>query len=157
MNDLTDDPARGEAAEETRVGYRRPPVATRFRPGRSGNPRGRPKGARNLGAIIASALGEKVLATEDGRTRRISKYEAAIKQLVNSAATGDLRATHMLIGLVQAHEARPAEEKPERRFDKGDALVVSEFVRWIKRQVRDEILAAGGPSFETPAIAGSSG
>jgi hypothetical protein len=154
---LTDDASPGEAAEETRVGYRRPPVATRFRPGSSGNPRGRPKGARNLGAIIASALGEKVQATEDGRTRRISKFEAAIKQLVNSAATGDPRATQMLIGLVQAYEARAAEKKPERRLDKGDALVVSEIVRRIKRQARDEIFGAGAPSLETPAFAGSSG
>jgi hypothetical protein len=157
MNDLTDDPARGEAAEETRVGCRRPPVATRFRPGSSGNPRGRPRGARNLGAIIASALGEKVQATEDGRTRRISKFEAAIKQLANRAATGDPRATQMLIGLVQANEARPAERKPERRLDKGDALVVSEIVRRIKQQARDEIFGAGATSFETPAVAGSSG
>jgi hypothetical protein len=78
MSDLTDD----FAAEAPRVGYRQPPLATRFRPGSSGNPRGRPRGARNLGTIIASALGEKVQATEDGRTRCISKFEATIKQLV---------------------------------------------------------------------------
>jgi hypothetical protein len=62
----------------------------------------------------------------------------------------------MLIGLVQAHEARPAEKKPERRLDKGDSLVASEIIRRIKRQARDEIFGAGA-SFETPAIAGSSG
>jgi hypothetical protein len=38
----------GAQDDDPRVGYGRPPLATRFRPGQSGNPRGRPKGARNL-------------------------------------------------------------------------------------------------------------
>ena len=64
---------------DERIGYRRPPLRTRFRPGQSGNPRGRPGGARNLSTVIAAALGEKVAVTENGRRRRITKLEAAIK------------------------------------------------------------------------------
>jgi hypothetical protein len=52
---------------------------------------------------------------------------------------------------------RPPKRHASRRLDKGDALVVSEIVRRIKRQARDEILGAGSSSFETPAVAGSSG
>ena len=47
-----------------RVGYGRPPMMTRFRPGQSGNPRGRPKGARNLSTIVAAALSERVAINE---------------------------------------------------------------------------------------------
>jgi uncharacterized protein DUF5681 len=46
--------------ERMRVGYGRPPLMTRFRPGQSGNPRGRPKGARNLSTVVAAALSERV-------------------------------------------------------------------------------------------------
>ena len=45
--------------EERRVGYGRPPVATQFRQGVSGNPRGRPKGARNFATVVAATLGER--------------------------------------------------------------------------------------------------
>ncbi len=72
--------------DEERVGN--PPRAWRFRPGQSGNPRGRPKRAHGLGAVVARALGERVEATENGRKRRITKLEAAVTQLANSAAKG---------------------------------------------------------------------
>jgi Family of unknown function (DUF5681) len=87
------------AAANERVGYRRPPVGTRFRPGQSGNPRGRPKGARNLSTVIAAALSERVAVNENGRRRRITKLEAAVKQLVNRAASGEARATQLLLAL----------------------------------------------------------
>jgi hypothetical protein len=81
------------APESEHVGYRRPPVGTRFRAGQSGNPRGRPKGARNLSTVVAAALSERVAVNENGRRRRITKLEAAVKQLVNRAASGEARAT----------------------------------------------------------------
>jgi hypothetical protein len=115
-------------ASNERVGYSRPPVATRFRPGQSGNPRGRPKGARNLSTVIAAALNERVAINENGRRRRITKLDAAVKQLVNRAATGELRATHLLLSLVQANEARPAQQNADRVND-ADAIVMAELAR----------------------------
>ena len=90
---------------EERIGYGRPPRATRFRPGQSGNPRGRAKGSRNLTTIINAALNEPVIVTENGRRRRITKLEAAIKQLVNRAAAGEARATRQAIELGEANES----------------------------------------------------
>jgi Family of unknown function (DUF5681) len=83
---------------DERVGYGRPPIGKRFRPGQSGNPRGRPRGARNVNAVIAAALGERVAVTENGKRHRITKLEAAVKQLVNRAASGEARATQLLLG-----------------------------------------------------------
>jgi hypothetical protein len=103
-------------AVEERVGYRRPPVATRFRPGRSGNPRGRPRVKRHLGAVVARALSERVAVTEtDGRVRRISKLEATVKQIVDGAANGDARATKLLFALIKADERALAEPEDGRR------------------------------------------
>ena len=88
-----------------RVGDRRPPVATRFRPGQSGNPRGRPRRKRHLGAVVARALSERVTVEEtDGRVRRLSKLEATVKQIVDGATKGDARATRLLFALIKADE-----------------------------------------------------
>jgi hypothetical protein len=122
-----------EAAVEKCVGYRRPPVRTRFRLGQSGNPRGRPKGARNLGTVIAAALGERVAVTENGCRRRITKLEAAVKQLVNRAASGEARATQLLLALVQANEARPAQVDAQR-LGEADAIVMAELTRRLGRE-----------------------
>jgi hypothetical protein len=67
------DEANAEEREESRIGYGRPPVATRFRKGVSGNPRGRPKGARNIATVVAATLGERISITENGRRKRITK------------------------------------------------------------------------------------
>ena len=114
------------------VGYGRPPIATRFQPGRSGNPLGRPKGARNLSAVMASTLNEKVPITENGRRRHITKLEAAVKQLVNRAASGEARATQLLFALIAADEAKPPEIKNDR-FADADLTVMAELARRFGR------------------------
>jgi hypothetical protein len=114
-----------------RVGYCRPPVETRFRPGQSGNPRGRPKGARSVSTVIAAALSERVAVTENGQRRHISKLEAAVKQLVNRAASGEFRATQLLLALAQANESHPASQD-EQRFSEDDAVVMKELARRLK-------------------------
>jgi Family of unknown function (DUF5681) len=92
--------------EDTEIGYAKPPVHSRFRKGQSGNPQGRPKGRLNIATVLEKTLHEKVVINENGRRRTITKLEAAVKQLVNKAATGDLRALHHLTAL-----AKSAEEK----------------------------------------------
>ena len=81
------------------VGFQRPPRHTQFRKGTSGNPKGRPREAKNLAAVLEEALAEKVAIVENGRRRKITKRSAMIKQLVNKAASGDLRASRQLTDL----------------------------------------------------------
>ena len=112
---------------------RRPPPATRFRPGQSGNPRGSRKRAATLGAAVAAALGEKIDVKENGRSRRVTKLEAAAKQLANRAASGDQRAMQLVARLLEVDDPRPAPKEPER-ISEGDALVMSEIVRRLSRR-----------------------
>ena len=79
-------------SSEYQVGYGRPPQQTRFPKGRSGNPKVRTKGPRGLASIWLRVMNEKVTINENGQRRRITKQEAAIKQLANKAASGDKRA-----------------------------------------------------------------
>src|SRR5437588_11273536 len=86
----------GRSSEDP-VGYCRPPQHTQFRKGQSGNPKGRPKGSQALASIWLRAMNEKVTISENGQRRRITKQEAAIKQLANKAASGDKRAMQDMI------------------------------------------------------------
>ena len=89
-----------------RAGYCAPPEATRFKKGVSGNPKGRPKGRVNVATALTKALREKVVINENGRRRTVTKLEAAVKQLVNKAAGGDLRALRHLTELAPDAEAK---------------------------------------------------
>jgi Family of unknown function (DUF5681) len=136
MSEEGEDLPTNKAAEgDEPVGYRRPPIGTRFRPGQSGNPRGRPKGARNLSTVVAAALGERVAVTENGRRRRITKLEAAVKQLVNRAAAGEPRATQLLLALVEADEARPAQQDAAH-LNEADEIVVAGLMRRLGRDAQ---------------------
>ena len=90
------------------VGYGKPPKATQFRPGQSGNPRGRPKGARGVAKVLEAALSQEVTVTEGGRTTRITKREALIMSLVTKAIKGDMRAAAQTLKLIEAYEEQPA-------------------------------------------------
>jgi hypothetical protein len=88
------------------VGYKKPPRASRFKPGRSGNPKGRPRGSKNLSTIIQQELNTPVIVNENGRRRKISKRQAIAKQLVNNAAAGDPKAIPILLSETRLHEAQ---------------------------------------------------
>ena len=88
----------------TKVGYRHPPEKSRFKAGQSGNPRGRPKGAVNLATAVERTLLERVVIVENGKRKTVTKLEAAIKQVVNQAASGNLKALQLLATLVRSEE-----------------------------------------------------
>lgn len=82
-----------------KVGYGKPPKAKQFKRGRSGNPKGRPKGSLNLATDLTAELGEHITVREDGRSRKVSKQRALIKSLMAKALQGDIRATAALLAL----------------------------------------------------------
>jgi len=92
-------PAKGESGGYE-VGYGKPPQHTRFQPGLSGNPRGRPKGTKNLKTDLIEELGEKILVREGERAQKVSKQRAVVKTLVNRTLKGDARAAHSLLSMM---------------------------------------------------------
>ncbi|MGN6716821.1 MAG: DUF5681 domain-containing protein [Candidatus Binatia bacterium] len=81
------------------VGYRKPPVANRFRPGQSGNPRGRRKGVKNVATIFSDALYKPVKIRTAGRVRSLPKIEAIIEVILNKGLSGDTAAISKIIEL----------------------------------------------------------
>ena len=91
-------------SEGYRTGYKRPPRAHQFKPGKSGNPAGRPKGARSLSEEVRAALRRKIPITEGGRKRMISVLEAALRRLVEQAvAKGDRQAIREILTLADTY------------------------------------------------------
>jgi hypothetical protein len=84
-----------------KTGYATPPQSTRFPKGHCGNPKGRPKGRFNLATVLRNALETKTLIKRKGQRRRVTKLEAAIRHLVDSAAQGDLKALQFLAALLR--------------------------------------------------------
>jgi Family of unknown function (DUF5681) len=108
------------------VGYGKPPRDTRFKRGQSGNPRGRPPGAKNLSTLLNEALNESVVVTENGGRKRISKRKAAFKQLVNDAAKGNWRALKLLVDILQDIERRSEPQTEESSFSLADEKVIAQ-------------------------------
>ncbi|MBV9814132.1 MAG: hypothetical protein JO229_00100 [Alphaproteobacteria bacterium] len=109
------------------VGYGKPPRQTRFAKGQSGNPRGRPPGAKNLTTLLNEALDERVLVTENGGRRKVSKRQAIVTQLVNRAATADFRAIKMLLDFARdiERQSEPASAETSR-FTEADEKVIEQ-------------------------------
>jgi hypothetical protein len=83
------------------VGYRRPPANTRFKPGQSGNPKGKPKGRKKMADLLQDALDKRVPIREGDVLRKVSRAEAMILALILKAMKGDAKACATLIALTQ--------------------------------------------------------
>lgn len=106
MSGEHDDPAsliieaEGDADPSYPVGYGRPPVHTRFQPGRSGNPRGRPRTRKNLASMAKEVLQQPVAVMVNGRRRTVPALQAALQKLLARALKdGDPRALSAIIAL----------------------------------------------------------
>jgi len=92
-----ENPQNHEDSEKYDIGYKKPPKDSQFRPGQSGNKKGRPKDHRNTYNMLTEVLDQKISIKENGRDLRISKKLAMIMQLVNKAVKGDVKAINSLL------------------------------------------------------------
>ena len=119
------------------VGFGKPPKPSQFRKGFSGNPKGRPKGRRNLGTVLERTLQEKVVINENGVRRTVTKLEAAVKQLVNRAASGDLGAMRQLTALAASAEDQQV-ASPTRQLDEDDQKVMENVLKRFKKSANGD-------------------
>lgn len=111
-----------------------PPAAFRFVKGVSGNVKGRPKGSKNLKTLVMDAAGDKVGATINGRSRKITKLQAAVMQLATKAANGDHKAMTKFVELVDDMESRASVSRPvQYPFGEADLRVLHEMHQRMKQ------------------------
>lgn len=110
------------------VGKGRPPVETRFKPGRSGNPRGRPKTVKTVDAILREALHRKVALTEHGRPRTRTVQEVMIYNLTNAAARGDHKAVQLVIALQNQYRDSPENIVDPTSLPPEDEAILRDYI-----------------------------
>lgn len=114
------------------VGKGKPPVHTQFGKGQRSNSKGRPKGARNADTVFRKALAVRFEVKENGKTRRISKLEATVTQLINKAASGDLKAIEIVLRLNREIEARALPNEMPRPLSDADREVLELFAARVR-------------------------
>jgi hypothetical protein len=93
--------------------------------GRSGNPKGRPKGSKNLSTIIMDAARDQVSATIDGKPRKITKLQATAMQMATLAASGKPQMVAKFLDWVDEIEKRAAAARPtEYPINEADLEVI---------------------------------
>lgn len=119
------------------IGYGKPPKKSQFKPGQSGNPKGRPKGVKSLKSVVQKELAAKIEIKVQGKKTKATKIEAAIMKLVNDALSGNtkallevlkLAATHMPSDIDATDQSQPTSEEDKElvlRF-LGRALAAKE-------------------------------
>lgn len=112
------------------VGFGKPPKEHRFKPGQSGNPRGRPRGARGVNATVRKVLEQKTSVQTSGGTKKMAHVEVIIRKLLERALKGDTKAAEKL--LLMYRTAAP-EEVAEREVvsnddvSAGDAAILAAY------------------------------
>ena len=123
-----------ETARDYVVGYGKPPLHSRFQKGRSGNPKGRPRGRKNMSTLLSDALNGSVIVVENGRRKKITKREAIVTQLVNKSASADLKATQMVLAMLSDLESRADASADPAPFTEADQQVIQR----IQARLRSE-------------------
>jgi hypothetical protein len=130
--------------KEDRVGYGRPPVGSRFQPGQSGNPQGRPKRLPSFISELLTELTEEIPASGGGE-KKITRQRALVRGLVTAAIEGNMRALTLLVPVLA--RSSDAEDESPSGSEEDREILDAYVAREAKRQRRDE---SGEPSSTKP-------
>jgi hypothetical protein len=120
---------KGSNSSKFAVGYGRPPKATQFKAGKSGNPRGRPKGTRSVGAVLRDVIRQRIAVTENGKTRRIFVLEVVLRRLTNDAMRNDPKAVKLLLSLIDRYAESPDAEHHLEEALAEDRAILKRFLQ----------------------------
>ena len=143
----SNDSSKGPPDHE--IGHGHPPLQTRFKPGQSGNPKGRPKGRRNMRTVVEENLQQRITVREGARTRSIRKFDAYVLAVVNKAVQGDAKAQAVLLQICKAlgmtaETPELANSKPVTNYDED---IINNFLRRQRPPDADDSKdSAGGHS-----------
>ncbi len=119
------------------IGFGKPPKKTRFTKGKSGNPKGRPKGSKDFASDLRDVLDAKVAVTENGTLRKVTSQKATLMRLREQALKGDARAMKQLLDLAKEQAVEDWSRKAERGLTASEGDILERFTE-------DKLKARGG-------------
>ena len=119
--------------DDYEVGYGKPPKHTRFKPGSSGNPKGRSKGSKNFGSELLEELQEQIAVKESGRRRTVSKQRAVLKSLIARAMQGDTRAASLIATMVSRFLRQDDEPEEQTDLSGDDLAILEDYARRVRK------------------------
>ena len=122
-------------SDDYEIGYRKPPKGSQFKPGQTGNPRGRPKGARNLKTEIREVMKSQVTVTQNGQQKRITTRKAMVLRLIEKALSGSIPATRVLLDLIRDYDENEVDTVAQS-LSADDASILEMFAEKIRKQDR---------------------
>jgi Family of unknown function (DUF5681)/ParB/Sulfiredoxin domain len=131
------DSATRPPEETNAVGYGRPPRHTQFKPGRSGNPKGRPKGCQNIRSQLVKVFTDPVVVNVGGKRRRIPAVVAVQLVLFQQALNGNSQAMQLLFKTVKEYGILDATELNTCSCRNGPS---DEYLRRLSDATLDELM-----------------
>lgn len=122
--------------DDYEVGYKKPPKHGRFRPGESGNWRGRPRGAKSLKTELREELAETIKIKESGHAKMVSKQRAMLKSITAKAVQGDTKAVSVVVGMVSRFLLDEPDESETIELTQTDRAILEEFKVSILKAAR---------------------
>lgn len=119
--------------DRSKVGYKNPPKHRQFKKGASGNPKGRPKGAKGIKTLLAKELGSKITIGSDGQKRRVRRSEALVKGLVNDALRGKDRPRDTVLRYADQIEQDAEATRSSQLATEDQAILDRYFERRLQR------------------------
>ena len=121
-----------------KVGYMKPPSHTRFKKGQSGNPKGRPRGTKNIKTDLQEEVEEQVIVREGSSERRISKQRAVVKTQFAKAIKGDDRAARTVLDMICRVLGVGDEEGHDTSLSEDDRAIIKGFEARILKGARPQ-------------------
>ncbi|WP_398469808.1 DUF5681 domain-containing protein [Tardiphaga sp.] len=120
-----------------RVGYGKPPRAHQFKPGESGNPKGRPKGAKSEATIMQELFQHKITVNERGRVRKITLLEGILRKIAEDCLKGNVKSSAFLLN---RYHAITAGEVETPSMSEDDEKVLNSYLTEFRKKITGEKL-----------------
>jgi hypothetical protein len=117
------------------IGYGKPPRAHQFEPGKSGNPKGRPKGAKSADTILHELLQQRINLNERGKTRGITILEAILRRIAEDCLKGNIKSAAFVLNRLQAMSS---DETDESGLNEDEQTVLETYLKKVQSSLDPE-------------------
>ena len=117
------------------VGKGRTPPTTRWKPGQSGNPKGRPKGSKNAASLALAELKRKVRVTFPGnKKKQMTVMEISYRRLSDRAMAGDQKALALLLMLAEGLNVADDKAADSTLSRQRDLVIIADYLKKAKER-----------------------